>query len=98
MHMKSKYIYEKPDDLEAYENNADAEQWNYEYIRNKYWHAMTLPPEQDHFKGIERIQLGKLPPRTRTNIFEKQQKTYLELKKERENERATKAKFKRTKD
>lgn len=81
--MKSKYIHLKPDELEAYENNPDAPQWDYEYTRNKYWHQAVLPPQKEHFKGIERIQLGKLQPDTYKNTFEKQQKTYLELKAER---------------
>lgn len=90
--MKSKYIHLKPDELEAYENNPDAPQWDYEYIRNKYWQKAVLPPQKDHFKGIERIQLGKLPPGTYKNCFEKQQKTYLELKAERERKNANKKK------
>lgn len=83
MHMKSKYIHLKPDELEAYENNPDAPQWDYEYIRNKFWKQAVLPPQKEHFPGIERIQLGKLQPDTFKNPFEKQQKTYLELKAER---------------
>jgi hypothetical protein len=86
--MKNKYKFEKPDELQEFENNADAPLWDYEYIRNKYWKQLPLKPEKEEFKGIERIQLGKLHRITYKNCFEKQQKTYLELKKEREQKKA----------
>lgn len=91
--MKSKYIHLKPDELEAYQNNPDAPQWDYEYIRKKYWHKMELPPQKEDFPGIERIQLGKMQPDTYENPFgEKQLKTYLQMKAERERKRSSQRK------
>lgn len=78
--MQSKYYYNRPEDLEAFENNPDSELWDYEQRRDTYWTKMVLPPERTTFKGIERYQFGKLPPMTKKDMFEKQSKTYLELR------------------
>lgn len=81
--MQSKYYYNRPDDLEAIENDPDSELWDYERLRDKFWTKMTLPAERNQFKGIERYQFGKLPPMTKKNIFEEQSRTYLELRDKR---------------
>lgn len=92
--MQSKYYHKRPDELEAFENDPDAQLWNYEYVRNRYWTSLRPEPQKTEFKGIERIQLGKLPPYTYKNCFEKQQKTYLEVKNERARAKERKEKSK----